>query len=181
MHAMTLVRLMFVCALMAFPAAALGAGGGQQHTALLVVAGTDMSRYVGGSGFGNVWSTMTVQSSFSVSAVRDVYFYTYWKRLSGEHLITLWLYSPDGHLYQRFVVPISIGGRSSATRQVEGVENPVDVQRTAKAGRYHVAVVQLPVAGTWITEHRLLGAWRVDVLLDDESTPAVSGSFTLTE
>jgi hypothetical protein len=178
---MTLVRVMFVGALMAaFPAAALGAGG-THHNAQLVVAGTDTGHQIQGTGFGNVWSTMKVKPSYSVSAVRDIYLYTYWPRLAGEHLITLRLYSPDGHLYQRIVAPISVGEPVSPTRQVEGVENPVDVQQTARAGRYEVAVVQLPVAGTWITEHRLLGKWRVEVLLDDESTPAVSGAFTLKE
>jgi len=41
--------------------------------------------------------------------------------------------------------------------------------------------VQLPVAGTWITSHHLLGTWRVDVLLDDASSPLVSRRFELTE
>lgn len=169
------------------PSAALAGGGGGQSAhhapvdALLVVAGTEMGHPIGGSGFGNVWQTMTVQSSFSVSTVRDTYLYIYWRNLSGEHNVTLSVYGPDGNLYQRQVLPISTDKHSSPTRYVPGVEQAVDVQQTRSVDRYDVSTVQLPVAGTWITKHGLLGTWRVDVLLDEASTPIVNGTFTLTE
>lgn len=169
------------------PSAALAGGGGGRSShhapvdALLVVAGTAMGHPIGGSGFGNVWRTMTVQSSFSVSTVRDAYLYIYWTNLSGGHNVTLLVYSPDGNLYQRQILPISTDRRSSPTRYVPGVEQAVDVQRTTSQGRYEVSVIQLPIAGTWMTKHGLLGTWRVDVLLDEASTPIVNGTFTLTE
>jgi hypothetical protein len=181
MHAMKLGRVLAVCALTA--ALSQAAWGADSHWSrgIIAVASTDVGRHVGGSGYGNVWSTLRVNSTFSASAVRDLYVYTFWTRLSGEHLLTVRFYSPDGHLYQRLVLPVSVGRPSSPTRQVEGVETPIDVQRAAPSGRYQVTVVQLPVAGTWITEHRLLGEWRVDTLLDDDPATLATRVFTLTE
>jgi len=39
----------------------------------------------------------------------------------------------------------------------------------------------LPVAGTWITDHSLFGAWTVNVYLDEEQTPFKSASFFVSE
>jgi len=149
--------------------------------ARLGVAGTDMSDLVGGRSLGNLWGSLRTGSSFSVSTVRDLYLYVYWTNLSGEHLMTLLIYGPDGQLYQRRVVPIATDGQSSSTRQVPGIEGVVDVQPTRPYGKYDVSTLQLPIAGTWITRHRLLGTWRVDLLLDDASSPLVSGTFSLRE
>jgi len=149
--------------------------------ALLAVASTDQNDLVDGQSSRNLWRTLRVQSSFSVSAVRDVYVYVYWRHLTGDHHVTLLLHGPDHNVYQQRVMPITVGDKSSSTREVPGVENPVDVQPTRSLGPYEVSTIQLPVAGTWITRHRLLGTWQVDVSLDEASTPIVSGTFALTE
>ncbi|MEW6323780.1 MAG: hypothetical protein AB1515_00175 [Nitrospirota bacterium] len=172
---------------MLLPGTAWAGGGGQElrhsgASAFLIVAGTSVYDQAGRSRrSGGMRKTLTVNTSFSISTVRDVYVYTYWENLFGEHDLIILVYSPDGQLYQKRVVPISIGQLSSSTRQVPGVENVVDVQRTTPLGRYEVSTVQLPIAGTWITEHRLLGTWRVDVLLDKASAPVTSGTFIITE
>jgi hypothetical protein len=160
-------------------------GHGASHysrvEARLATAGTNMNDLIDGRSSRNLWRTLKSGGSFSVSTVRDLFLYTYWRRLSGEHLMTMMFYGPDGRLYQQRVLPISIGTPSSPTRSVPGVEGPVDVQQTIPSSGYDVSIIQLPVAGTWITEHRLLGLWRVDVFLDGASSPLVSGSFSLTE
>ena len=74
-----------------------------------------------------------------------------WKNLSGTHSQRLELWNPNGFLYK------SISTEFAGT--------PVETG--------------LPVAGTWITEYSLLGAWRVDVYLDDGQMPVTSGVFVL--
>lgn len=152
---------------------------GKTVQALFAVASTDRSPHI--RGVKKYWDTLQPGASFSVSTVRDLYLYTYWKHLSGEHLVILMIYSPDGQLYERRVMPITTDKRSPATRVVPGVDGAVNVQLTRAYGKYDVTTVQLPVAGTWITSHHLLGTWRVDVLLDDASSPLVSRRFELTE
>ena len=159
------------------------AGHGRNHRpveALMTVASTEMSDVVNGVSSRNIWKSLKPGSSFSVTTVRDLYLYVYWRHLSGEHTMTLLIYGPDQNLYEQRVLPIATGG-SSSKRHVRGVEGIVDVQPTRTFGQYEVSTAQLPVAGTWITGHRLLGTWRVDVLLDETATPVVSGTFAITE
>lgn len=148
--------------------------------ALMTVASTEMSDVVNGVSSRNIWKSLKTGSSFSSATVRDLYLYVYWRRLSGEHTMTLLIYGPDQNLYEQRVLPITTGS-SSSKRHVRGVEGIVDVQPTRRYGRYEVSTAQLPVAGTWITGHRLLGTWRVDVLLDEAATPVISGTFAITE
>jgi len=161
----------------------VNAGHGPHHRpieALMTVASTEMSDVVNGVSSRNVWKSLKAGSSFSVATVRDLYLYVYWRHLSGEHTMTLLIYGPDRNLYERRVLPIATGSASSK-RRVRGVEDVVDVQPTRTFGQYEVSTAQLPVAGTWITGHRLLGTWRVDVVLDEAAIPVVSGTFAITE
>ncbi|HUJ78818.1 MAG TPA: hypothetical protein VLY45_00730 [Nitrospiria bacterium] len=122
---------------------------------------------------------MKVGTSFSASTVRDLYLYIYWTNLSGNHIVTVTFYSPDGQLYEQRLIPVTTSAQSVSPRMVPGVERSVNVQSTRNFAQYNVSTVQLPVAGTWITRHRLLGTWRADVLLDQASTPIVSSTFTI--
>jgi hypothetical protein len=158
-------------------------GHGRHHKpveALMTVASTEMSDLVNGVSSRNLWKSLKTGSSFSAATVRDLYLYVYWRHLSGEHTMTLLIYGPDQNLYEQRVLPIATGS-SSSRRHVHGGEGIVDVQPTRPYGRYEVSTAQLPVAGTWITGHRLLGTWRVDVVLDEAATPVVSGTFAITE
>lgn len=185
-----MIGLLAVGGLVAIASGPVQAGGsngnvshGQHHTivaALMVVASTEMSDVVNGISSRNVWKSLKTGSSFSVATVRDLYLYVYWSHLSGDHTMTLRIYGPDQNLYEQRVLPIATG-RSSSKRRVHGVEGVVDVQPTRAFEGYEVSTAQLPVAGTWITGHRLLGTWRADVLLDEAATPVVSSTFAITE
>ena len=117
---------------------------------------------------------------FSMAAIRDVYIYTYWKRLRGDHTQTVRIYSPDGHLFQTRVIPFSTR-RSATRRMVPGIDNPVDVQHARSVKGWKVVVMPFPIAGTWVNQHEMLGTWRVEVYHNQAATPSVSESFTLTE
>ncbi len=180
------VVVLAVLPLLLVDAASAGQGNGKSHgsrnRAVLVVAGTPMNNVHGwGVQKWQAGQHLRVASSFSVSTVRDLYLYSYWLGLDGDYTLLARLYGPDGNLYQQRVVPVSTTTPVSATRLVPGVENPVQVQQTIPMGQMQVMTVQLPVAGTWVTQHHLLGTWRVELYLDNDSMPAVTGTFVLTE
>ncbi len=87
---------------------------------------------------------------FSTTSLRDLLISMSYSSVTGTHRQRLELYAPDGSLYQRLS-----GAVSPSTQTL------------------------VPVGGTWITEHSLFGAWRVDVFVDRETTPIVSQAFTL--
>jgi hypothetical protein len=119
---------------------------------------------------------------FSMSAIRDVYIVTIWKQFQDEHTQTLHIYSPDGNLFQKRTVPFSITTKlNHRRRKVSGITNPVDVQKTRPMKDGQAVVVQFPVSGTWVSQHAMIGTWRVDVFHNQESAPSVSGTFTLIE
>lgn len=97
--------------------------------------------------------SQTGGTQFSGGSIRDLRIVVGWANLSGTHTQRLELSSPDGALYQRLTTQFS-GAPSLETR--------------------------LPVGGTWITQHALFGAWRVDVFLDSQAMPIASGVFVLT-
>ena len=91
-------------------------------------------------------------TQFFGGVLRDLRILVGWQNLSGGHTQRLEIFAPDGSLYQRLVT------------QFTGT--PVERR--------------LPVGGTWITQHSLFGAWRVEVFLDSQQMPITSGVFVLT-
>jgi hypothetical protein len=87
---------------------------------------------------------------FSTTSLRDLLIAMTYSNVTGSHRQRIELYAPDGSLYQRLS-----GAVAPSTQTL------------------------IPVGGTWITEHSLFGAWRVDVYVDRETTPIVSQAFTL--
>lgn len=96
--------------------------------------------------------SQTGGSYYSGELLRDLRILVQWQNLSGTHTQRLDLWSPNGSLYQR--LSSQFPGTSTVT-------------------------TQLPVGGTWITQHSLFGAWRVDVYLDGGRMPITSGVFVL--
>jgi hypothetical protein len=139
-------------------AAGAGAGGTAESPASTAVAST------GGSA-GTPPPSATLQfvgvnhnggltggAEFSGELLRYLRLVVGWKNLSGSHTQRLELFSPDGSLYQQ--LPAQLAGTASEAR--------------------------LLVGGTWITQHSLFGAWRVEVYLDRERMPITTGVFVLT-
>ncbi len=119
---------------------------------------------------------------FSLAETRDLSIVTCWKKLQGDHLQTMHIYGPDGHLFQKRVVPFSTESqRRTRRRKMRGIENAVDVRHARpRKGRQEVTV-NFPITGTWVSQHQMVGTWRVEVYHNEAKTPSATGSFTLTE
>jgi hypothetical protein len=100
---------------------------------------------------------------FSVEQTRDLKILVWWS-LAGQHVQRIELLSPDGSLYQRIQTPFDA---NTANLQPRGNQMYMSVEAI------------LPVAGTWITDHSLFGAWTVNVYLDDAETPYTTASFSV--
>jgi hypothetical protein len=101
------------------------------------------------------------------------------RRLTGDHVLEIKVFTPRGHLYQSFSVPFSGAVTRAAAaprmRQVDGypqpmAEQPVRTVRDAGQVRYLVST-RLPVAGTSIMTSSLYGAWRAEAYLDGGLKP----------
>ncbi|HEY2461609.1 MAG TPA: hypothetical protein VGI16_12415 [Candidatus Acidoferrum sp.] len=93
--------------------------------------------------------TCTPASAFSLSSLRDLNVMVAWQNLQpGHHSQTVQVFLPDGNLYQAFEQSFEIA---------DGAPGAI---ATAQA---------LPVAGTWITQHALTGAWQVTLQLDGQA------------
>jgi hypothetical protein len=93
---------------------------------------------------------------FDIDRLRHVVILVRWRTLVGAHSQQLEIVSPDGAVYQRLSVP------------VESVTGQAEVE------------TRLLVAGTWITERRLTGRWRVRVYVDESLRPVTSKVLVLT-
>jgi hypothetical protein len=107
----------------------------------------------------------TAGESFAVNRTRDLRILVWWN-VAGQHVQRLELLSPDGSLYQKFVTPFDV---DTAKLEQHGNQAYLPIE------------TMLPVAGTWITDHSLFGAWTVNVYLDEEQTPFKSASFFVSE
>jgi hypothetical protein len=90
-------------------------------------------------------------TQFSSAALRDLLIEVTYRGLSGSRQQRIELYAPDGSLYQKMTGPAA-----PATQ------------------------TRLPVGGTWITTHGLLGSWTVKVFVDGQAAPAGGATFVLT-
>jgi hypothetical protein len=124
-------------------------------------------------------------STFFIEELRDVYVFAAWPDLTGQHVQTVEFYLPDGHLYERKVQAFTFrrvpqrfpgGVRISAAAADRMVLKPVEEHLTISRGARTV-ITPLAVAGTFITQHRLLGTWTVRVRL--ENGAAATGQFEL--
>lgn len=100
---------------------------------------------------------------FSVGQTRDLKIVVWWA-LNSQHVQRLELLSPDGSLYQRLQTSFD-----------------ADTSKLVQRGNQSYMSVEtiLPVAGTWITDHSLFGAWTVNVYLDDDTATSRDASFVV--
>jgi hypothetical protein len=142
-------------------------------------------------------SCRTTQDTFPIAELRDLFVFVVWPGVSGQHVQTVQFLLPDGSLYSSQKTQFAIGGPSFSANVGSTVQNEVaptpparhliaDANKTHAEGipsllmksRGDSAVLAvLPIAGTYITQRNLSGAWRVRVLLDDHL--ALESEFTL--
>ncbi len=105
------------------------------------------------------------RGSFSATKILDLQLGAILRsRIAGEHVLSLKVYTPKGHLYQQIDVPFH-GSAVGATR-----------------GRGYQVSARLPVAGTSIMTSSLYGQWKVAPHLD--GSPKACGKavlFTITQ
>jgi hypothetical protein len=113
---------------------------------------------------------------FSATRSADLTFHVRFDRsLNEEHLVTLKVFTPNGHIYRQYDIPLASGGekRSGRTRSLPGYPYPVKVHatQTEKAGgrTFESVMVSFPVAGTTIVTSSLYGRWKVELFLDGDS------------
>ena len=135
---------------------------------------------------------------FSATKILDLQFGAVLrKRLTGEHVIHLKVYTPKGHLYQQIDVPFSgavtAAGATGAEvasaprmRRVDGYPQPLAEQSLVavktSAGRGYQVTARLPVAGTSIMTSSLYGKWKVVPHLDGSlKACGAATAFTITQ
>jgi hypothetical protein len=92
----------------------------------------------------------TPETSFSIGSLRDLYIFVRWTNVpAGTHAQKLDILLPgDGGLFQTYTASFAIN------------QHPSGSITTKRA---------FPVAGTWITQRAITGAWQVQVFLDGQS------------
>jgi hypothetical protein len=142
-------------------------------------------------------SCRTTQDSFPIAELRDLFVFVVWPGVSGQHVQAVQFFLPDGSLYSSQKTKFAVGGSAFSANVGSAVQNEVgptpparhliaDANKTHAEGipsllmksRGDSAVLTvLPIAGTYITQRNLSGAWHVRVLLDDRL--ALESEFTL--
>lgn len=158
-------------------------GGDPRPTALtaVYVMDIDPQATLGGS---RTAADLASNGPFPAYDTQQVWIVMQWDRRrvgsgSFDQRVTLTL--PDGHIYQRFVMPVDPHGLGGSIDRPEispvsiGIapmqRNPALAKKLTNPGQAklspakYVAYTQLPlpVAGTWITQHNLFGLWNVKV------------------
>ena len=99
---------------------------------------------------------------FYLNEVRDLFVFVAWGKVSGEHTARIRLLLPDGNLYQQTETRFTTQPQSAAAAAAS--QGKVQVARISRGEP--TTMLELPVAGTHITQRSLTGAWTVEVELD---------------
>ena len=134
--------------------------------------------------FSSVEKPQAMGRSFSAARSADLIFRVLFDhKLESEHVVTLKVFTPNGHLYRQLDVPVvsDVGEQSAHARRLRGYPYPVKVRATSsiKAGKknYESVDVVFPVAGSMIITSSLYGRWTVDVCLDGAAEPCGRPTF----
>jgi hypothetical protein len=121
-------------------------------------------------------------ADFSLSDARELFVYSVWSNLEGEHTQLVKLYSPDGELYYQKLVAFSTlidSPRAFTTWQDVPHEQTVQPVAPHEDGEL-VVRDYIGLAGSEIADHGMTGPWQVEVYLDDALVPTASSGFNLT-
>jgi hypothetical protein len=89
------------------------------------------------------------RTTFSARQILDVEFTaSLRKKLTGNHVLSLKVYTPKGHLYQELSVPFYAGSPDGGTAK-------------RASARLPKLATRMPVGGTSITNASLYGKWKV--------------------
>ena len=118
----------------------------------------------------------STNTAFTVGKLRDIFVFVTWPNASGDLVQTVEFYLPDGSLYVKKATPFRASTAQPRARAVPGASPAPDAFLTSSRGAPTV-ITPLAVAGTYITQRSLLGAWTVRVRLGDKLVQ--SAQFTL--
>lgn len=127
------------------------------------------------------WPPEDPESEFSVSGVRELFVHSVWSNLTGEHRELRQYFAPSGDLYYQRLLPFSTTLEAPIPFE-EQVSIPHAKQVAALQPNERGEVVltdALAVAGTWISDRGMTGAWTLRVYLDNAETPNAELHFEL--
>ncbi len=118
----------------------------------------------------------STNTSFTVNKLRDLFVFVTWPGANGDVVQTVEFFLPDGSLYLKRDTPFRARVGQPRARAAAGDNAVADAFLTSSRG-VPTVVTPLAVAGTYITQRSLLGAWTVRVSLGGK--PVLTGQFTL--
>jgi hypothetical protein len=134
--------------------------------------------------FSTVEKPQAMGRSFSAADSTDLIIHVLFDRsLEEDHVVTLRVLTPNGHLYRQLDVPLTSSDRgdSATSRRLPGYPYPVRVHtpRTVNVGgsKFESVEVVFPVAGSTIVTSSLYGRWEVEVSVDGASEPCGRRTF----
>ena len=105
---------------------------------------------------------------FFLGELKDLHICAIWRGLAGTYVQHVTFILPDGNIYQVLTVPFTTPGLPGPA-EVEVAGRPYNVMGALRGGYGDTVVLAvLPVAGTFITQHNLVGRWTVKVSLDGQ-------------
>jgi hypothetical protein len=121
------------------------------------------------------------QTTFSIASTRELYAYSIWSGLEGEHFETRRFYTPSDDLYYQELIPFSTeSDEPYPFTQRVAIPHALTVQPVTPNERGEVVIRDyLAVAGAPIGDRQITGTWRLEVSLDGEKTPFLAHNFEL--
>jgi hypothetical protein len=123
----------------------------------------------------------TDRNSFSIASTRDLYVYSIWSALEGEHFELRQFYAPSGRLYYQKLIPFSTDiDEPYPFTQAISIPHANTIQPVMPNERGNIVVRdQLTLASTSNGGGPPPGMWRIDVSLDGAKTPTLAQRFEL--
>lgn len=115
---------------------------------------------------------------FVLEEMRDLHVCIVLPELTGTHHAQLTFLSPDGNVYQTMTLAFVTADAPQTKPAVSLSGRQYKVKRAGLRGKGETTVIAtLPVAGTHIAQHNLVGLWTVRISLDGQ--PLDWGQFFL--
>lgn len=107
---------------------------------------------------------------FSLENLRDLHVCVAWQGLAGTYVERLKVFAPNGNVYQVLPVAFVTPGTSAPAGGVEFEGRRLETTQAGRGAQNETLVLaRLPVAGTFISQHSLVGLWTVEVSLNGQA------------